>query len=252
MVTGVTQYLSHTEVISRRSLQTVDLHRFRYTMETTKAAAVSLFQFVIRTTIGDHYPPAYTHYLPLYMRDKGGNPTPLIAHLTPRAGPTAPHPPQSGEALFIVKNEFKIKTQHACGGIHAYVSPQDHDLCPEQSAHYPIGTQVKAMLYNESWIQILGKADVPLDIKVRQVAMFSHAIPYWQDYGQRMQLVRDAEEAARPRPQLALPNAPYMGPAASYPDPLEGLGTPTARGPDGLAQLVAATDLNRPRSRLMR
>jgi len=30
VVTGVTQYLSHTEVIStRRSLQTVDLHRFR-------------------------------------------------------------------------------------------------------------------------------------------------------------------------------------------------------------------------------
>ncbi len=152
-------------------------------METTKAAAVSLFQFVIRTTIGDNYPPAYTHNLPLYMRDKSGNPTPLIAHLTPRAGPTAPHPPQSGEALFIVKNEFKIKTQHACGGIHAYVSPQDHDLCPEQSAYYPIGTQVRAMVYNESWIQILGKADVPLDIKTRQVAMFAHAIPFWQDYG---------------------------------------------------------------------
>ena len=117
--------------------------------------------------------------------------------------------------MFIVKNEFKIKTQHACGGIHAYVSPQDHDLCPEQSAYYPIGTQVRAMLYNESWIQILGKADVPLDVKVKQVAMFSHAIPYWQDYGQRMQLVRDAEEAARPRPQLALPNATYTGPAAS-------------------------------------
>ena len=97
------------------------------------------------------------------------------------------------------------------------------------------------MVYNESWIQILGKADVPSDIKVKQVAMFSHAIPYWQNYGQRLQLAREAEEAARPKPQLAIRDATFTSPAAPYLDLMDGAGTPTTRGPDGLAQLVAAT-----------
>ena len=70
--------------------------------------------------------------------------------------------------------------------------------------------------------------------------MFAHAIPFWQDYGQRMQRVREAEEAAQPKPQLALQNAPYGSPAASFLDSARG--APTVRGPDGLAtQLVPAT-----------
>ncbi len=215
-------------------------------MEATKAAAVSLFQFAIRTTIGDHYPPPYTHYLPLRMTDKGGNLKPLIAHLTPRAGPTAPHPPTAGEGWFIIRNEYKIETQHPCGGIHAYVSPYDYDLCPDKFAYYPIGTQVKAMVYNENWIQILGKVDVPNDIKIKQAAMFAHAIPYWQEYERRLRLVREAEEASRPQPQPALHDAPFTGPTAGspimlYPDPLADVGTPTARGPGGPAQLTDAT-----------
>ncbi len=92
-------------------------------METPKAAAALLYKFAIRSTIGGHYPPKYTHYLPLYIVDGKGNPTPVIANID--------------ERTFVVKNEFGIKTQHDCGGVHAYVSPQHHDLCPEESACYP-------------------------------------------------------------------------------------------------------------------
>ena len=70
-------------------------------METTKAAAVSLYQFAVRSTVGDNYPPEYAHYLPLFMTDGNGNPTPVIASLAPRVGQTAP---QSGDAMFVVKN----------------------------------------------------------------------------------------------------------------------------------------------------
>ena len=69
----------------------------------------------------------------------------MIANLTPRAGQTVS---QSGDATFIVKNEFGIKTQHECGGVRAYVSPQDYDLCPEKSAYYPIRTRVKGIIFN--------------------------------------------------------------------------------------------------------
>ena len=103
-------------------------------MEATKAAAVSLFQFAIRTTIGDHYPPPYTHYLPLRMTGKDGHLKPLIQHLTPRAGPTASHPSTAGEGMFIIRNEFKVEAGPN-GGIHAYVTPNDYDLCPDESAY---------------------------------------------------------------------------------------------------------------------
>ena len=166
-------------------------------METHEAAAVSLYKFAIRSTIGDNYPPEYTHYLPLFTVDGNGNPTPVIATLGPPAGQTAS---QSGDTMFVVKNEFGVKTQHSCGGIHAYVSPQNHDLCPEESAYYPKGAHVKALMFNNNWIQVHGKKDVPADIKMRQVAQFAHAIPYWQQYGQQLQLTRDANDAAQPRP----------------------------------------------------
>ncbi len=214
-------------------------------MEATKAAAVSLFQFAIRTTIGDHYPPPYTHYLPLRMTGKDGHLKPLIQHLTPRAGPTASHPSTAGEGMFIIRNEFKVEAGPN-GGIHAYVTPNDYDLCPDESAYYPIGTQVKAMMYSENWIQILGKVDVPNDIKVKQAAMFAHAIPYWREYERRLQLVREAEEASRPQPQLASQDAPFTGPTAGvplmlYPNPLADVATPTSRGPVGLPPLMGAT-----------
>ncbi len=214
-------------------------------MEATKAAAVSLFRFAIETTIGDNYPPSYTHYLPLRMTGKDGHLKPLIQHLTPRAGPTASHPSTAGEGTFIIKNEFEVEAGPN-GGIHAYVTPNDYDLCPDESAYCPIGTQVKAMMYSENWIQILGKVDVPNDIKVKQAAMFAHAIPYWREYERRLQLVREAEEASRPQPQLALQDAPFTGPTAGvplmlYPDPLADVATPTARGPVGLPPLMDAT-----------
>ncbi len=69
-------------------------------------------------------------------------------------------------------------------------------------------------MYSENWKQILGKVDVPNDIKVKQAAMFTHAMPYWREYERRLQLVREAEEASRPQPQLALQDAPFTGPTA--------------------------------------
>ena len=111
--------------------------------ETTQAAAASLYKFAMRSTNGDNYPPKYTHYLPLFIVDGNGNPKPVIARLD--------------DSTFIVKNEFGIETQHSCGGVHAYVSPQHHDLCPEESAYYPRGTKVKAMPFNSNWIQIISR-----------------------------------------------------------------------------------------------
>ncbi len=75
-------------------------------METPEAAAVSLYKFAIRSTIGDNYPPECAHYLPLFMIDGNGNPTPVIASLGPPAGQTAS---QSGDTTFVVKNEFGVK-----------------------------------------------------------------------------------------------------------------------------------------------
>ena len=72
-------------------------------METTQAAAAMLYKFAIRSTIGDNYPPKYTHYLPLAIVDQSGNPKPVIA--------------QIDENTFVVKSEYGIKTQHSCGGI---------------------------------------------------------------------------------------------------------------------------------------
>ncbi len=205
-------------------------------METTKAAAVSLYQFAVRSTIGDNYPPKYAHYLPLFMTDGNGNPTPVIASLGPPAGQTAS---QSGATTFVVKNEYGIKTQHGCGGVHAYVSPQNYDLCPEESAYYPKGAHVKALMFNKNWIQIHGKTDVPADIKMRQVAQFAHAIPHWQQYGQQLQRAREAEEAAQPRPQLAIQDGPPGSHTPSYVNSPKGV--PSVRGPDGLATQVVAT-----------
>ncbi len=74
-------------------------------METPKAAAVSLYKLAIRSTIGDNYPPKYTHYLPLFMVDGNGNPKPVIANLGPPAGQAASH---SGDTMFVVKNEFGV------------------------------------------------------------------------------------------------------------------------------------------------
>ncbi len=211
-------------------------------METPKAAAVSLYKFAIRSTIGDNYSPECTHYLPLFMIDGDGNPTPVIATLGPPAGQAASH---SGDTMFVVKNEFGVKTQHSCGGVHAYVSPQNHDLCPEESAYYPKGAHVKALMFNKNWIQVHGKKDVPADIKMRQAAQFAHAIPYWQQYGQQLQLTRDANEAAQPRPQLAIQDGSPRSQTPLYTSSPSG--APEVRGPDGLAmQVVASTARSEP------
>ncbi len=118
-------------------------------METFKAAAVSLYKFAIRSKTEGNSPPEYTHYLPLFLIDENNNPTPIIADEqggTPKSlvGLTAPR-----EVTFVVKNESDVKTQHPCGGIHAYVSPHDRDLCPEESAYYPKGACVKALQINQ-------------------------------------------------------------------------------------------------------
>ena len=173
-------------------------------METLKAAAVSLYKFATRSTIGDNCPPEYTHYLPLFMIDGNGNPTPVIAPLKSPAGQTAS---QLGATTFVVKNEYGIKTQHKCGGVHAYISPQNQDLCPEESAYYPNGAHIKALMFNENWIQVYGKKEVPADTKMKQVAQFAHVMPYWQQYGQQSQRVYE-------RPDMRGPD----GPATTFPD----------------------------------
>ncbi len=213
-------------------------------METPKAAAALLYKFAIRSTIGDNYPPKCTHYLPLFIVDSSGHPKPVIANLD--------------DTAFVVNNEFGVKTQHDCGGVHAYVSPQHHDLCPEESAYYPRGSKVKAIVFNQNWIQIQGKEDVPADIKIKQVAQFAHAIPYWQQCGQQLQLARAAEDAAQPRAQLAIQDgsprsqtpvlvdlpvqgAPLMlAPGVSHAPASSSTAAPF-RGPDGFATQVVAT-----------
>ena len=59
-----------------------------------------------------------------------------------------------------------------------------------------------------------------------------------------MQRVREAEDAAQPRPQLALQNAPHGSPAASFLNSPKGL--PSVRGPDGLATQMVATSRSEP------
>ena len=123
-------------------------------METIKAAAVSLYQLTIRSKTEEHCLSEYLHYLPLFLIDENDNPTPIITDeqgSTPKTivGLTDPQ-----EETFIVMNEFDAKTQHRCGGIRAYVTPHDRDLCPEESAYYPKGARVKATQINQGWIQI--------------------------------------------------------------------------------------------------
>ena len=168
-------------------------------METFKAAAVSLYKFATRSKIEDNSPPEYTHYLPLFMIDENGNPTSVISEeqantLKSPAGQTAPQ-----VTTFIVTNESGVKTQHQCGGVHAYVSPHDQDLCPEDSAYYPKGARVKALMINQGWIQIQGKKEVPKDIKMRQRRSR-------RTYGQQSQRVHE-------RPDMCGPD----GPATEYP-----------------------------------
>ncbi len=118
--------------------------------------------------------------------------------------------------MFFIKNEFKVDAGPN-RGIQAYVTPNDYDLCPEESAYYPINAQVRAVMFSENWIQIYGKADVPKDIKVKQAEMFAHAIPYWQDYQQQLQYAREVEEASRIQAQYALQDAPFTGRIAGTP-----------------------------------
>ncbi len=81
----------HSEVISTvEACQHVNCTVATAPMETTQAAASSFYQFVIRSTIGDNYPPKYTHYLPLFIVDGNGNPKPVIARLD--------------DSTFVVKN----------------------------------------------------------------------------------------------------------------------------------------------------
>ena len=147
--------------------------------------------------------------------------------------------------MFVVKNEFGVKTQHSCGGVHAYVSPQNHDLCPEESAYYPKGAHIKALMFNQNWIQIHGKEEVPADIKMRQAAQFAHVIPYWQQYGQQLQLTRAADDASQPKPQLAIQDGSPRSQTPLYTSPP--IGAPEVRGPDGFAmQVVAASARSEP------
>ena len=146
--------------------------------------------------------------------------------------------------MFLINNEFKVDA--GPNGIQAYVTPNDYDLCPEESAYYPINAQVRAVMYSENWIQIYGKADVPKDIKVKQAEMFAHAIPYWQDYQQQLQYAREVEEASRIQSQYALQDAPFTGriagtPVALFPDTVAAVVTPTSHGPIGLPPLMDMT-----------
>ena len=109
-------------------------------METLKAAAVLLHKFATCSKIEDNYPPEYTHYLPLFMIDENGNPTSVISEgqadtLKSPAGQTAS---RKGVTTFVVKNESGVKTQHECGGVHAYVSPHDPD--PVSYTHLTLPT----------------------------------------------------------------------------------------------------------------
>ena len=110
--------------------------------------------------------------------------------------------------MFLIKNEWNVDAGPN-GGVQAYVTPNDYDLCPEQSAYYPVNTQVKAVIYSEDWIEIIGKTEVPNDIKEKQVLAYAHAIPYWQDYQQQLQYAREVEEASKLQAQRALQDVPF-------------------------------------------
>ena len=119
-------------------------------------------------------------------------------------------------------------------------------MCPEPSAYYPINAQVKAMIHNEEWIVIAGKEEMPDDTREKQALAYAHAIPYWQEYQQRLQRAREVEEASRVQPQQAIlddPNADYalVTPILSSArglDAIDGTATPTICGPAGLPPLT--------------
>ncbi len=219
-------------------------------MEATKAAAVSLFRFAIQTTVGDNYPPQYTHYLPLRMTGRDGQLKPMIQVLTPRAGSTASPSSAKGENMFLIKNEWNVDAGPN-GGIQAYVTPNEYDMCPETSAYYPVNAQVKATIYNEEWIEIIGKIEVPNDIREKQALAYAHAIPYWQECQQQLQYTRDVEEASKVQAQRALQDVPFAGPTAGTPlqssmrglDTIAGAVTPPLCGPIGLPPLTDVTGM---------
>ncbi len=100
-------------------------------------------------------------------------------------------------------------------------------------------------MFNQNWIQIQGKEEVPADIKMRQAAQFAHVIPYWQQYGQQLQLTRAADDAAQPKPQLALQDGSPRSQTPLYTSPP--IGAPEVRGLDGFAmQVVAASARSEP------
>ncbi len=119
-------------------------------------------------------------------------------------------------------------------------------MCPEESAYYPVNSQVKAIMYSEDWIQIIGKTEVPDDIKEKQVRAYAHVIPYWQAYQQQIQYEREVEEASKLQAQRALQDVPFTGPTAGtplqlLPDTFAGAVTPPLRGPIGLPPLTDVT-----------
>ncbi len=101
-------------------------------------------------------------------------------------------------------------------------------------------------MFNQNWIQIHGKEEVPADIKMRQAAQFAHVIPYWQQYGQQLQLTRAADDAAQPKPQLALQDGSPRSQTPLHIDPP--IGAPAeVRVPDSFAmQVVAASARSEP------
>ncbi len=152
--------------------------------------------------------------------------------------------------MFIIKNEWKVDAGPN-GGIQAYVTPNEYDMCPETSAYYPVNAQVKATIYNEEWIEIIGKMEVPNDIRERQALAYAHAIPYWQEYQQQLQYTRDVEEASKVQAQRALLDVPFAGPIAGTPlqssmrglDTIAGAVTPPLCGPIGLPPLTDVTGM---------
>ncbi len=152
--------------------------------------------------------------------------------------------------MFIVKNEWQLDVGPN-GGIQAYITPNDYDMCPEPSAYYPINAQVKAMIHNEEWIVIVGEMEMPDDIRERQALAYAHAIPYWQEYQQRLQYARDVEEASRVQAQQAILDDPSAGHAFVTPiqssarglDAIAGTATPTICGPAGLPPLTDAAGM---------
>jgi len=152
--------------------------------------------------------------------------------------------------MFIVKNEWQLDVGPN-GGIQAYITPNDYDMCPEPSAYYPVNAQVKAMIHNEEWIVIVGKTEMPDDIREKQALAYAHAIPYWQEYQQRLQYAREVEEASRVQAQPAILDDPNADHALVTPiqssarglDAIDGTATPTVYGPAGLPPLTDAAGM---------